>query len=141
MEKSIPIIKLNLLPFFSVLSPRTSSFLDLSFWELHCPSPCLRFSASPSLFIVCSTRMQLHSLIKRSMIEIRMVSQHLGSVQSAHFVFLSFFCRIHSVSSCRYLCVLDLSHVWFVLLIPLVQKKKFFLLSSFLLLLSPRIVL
>ena len=45
-----------------------------------------------------------------------------------------FFCRIHSVSSCRYLCVLDLSHVWFVLLIPLVQKKNsfFFLLSFFL---------
>ena len=35
-------------------------------------------------------RMQLHSLIKRSMIEIRMVSQHLGSVQFAHFVNLSF---------------------------------------------------
>ena len=53
--------------------------------------PCLLFTSRGIfvIFIVSSTRLQLHCLIRRSMIEIRMVSRHFGSVQFAQLVYLS----------------------------------------------------
>ena len=50
----------------------------------------LHFSCVFVISIVCSTRMQLHFLFRRSMIEFRMVFQHIDSVQFAHLVYLSF---------------------------------------------------
>ena len=50
------------------------------------------------IFLVSPLRPQLHCLIRRLMIEIRMVFRHFDSAQFAHFVYLSLLCVVYILS-------------------------------------------